>query len=153
METAEGHQNIKTQHQESGTTMLNTSNVVVTSTEVDFELKASRQPSPAGKSDNKKDASETETLARHDDDGRLPSLSQPAIDPAFEPFVPTPWWAPGHRVRGLDPNKLFVNENSVRARAGLLMSFAFIVIILLTNLENPSAVVPYLAIPILLDVS
>lgn len=70
-----------------------------------------------------------------------------------EPFFTTPWYSPGHRVRGMDQNKLFINENAVRARAGLLMGFAFIVITLLASLETPSEVVPFMAIPILLDVS
>jgi hypothetical protein len=76
-----------------------------------------------------------------------------AIDPNREPFFTTPWWAPGHRIRGMDQTKLFVNENAVRARAGLLMAFAFVVITLLNSLDDPSKVVPYMAIPALLDVS
>ena len=70
-----------------------------------------------------------------------------------EPFLTSPWWAPGHKVKGMDPGTFYINENAVRARAGLLMAFAFVVITLLVHLERPSDVVPYMGIPILLDVS
>lgn len=76
-----------------------------------------------------------------------------AINGDREPFFTTPWYYPGHKIRGMDQSKLFVNENAVRARAGLLMGFAFVVITLLAALEAPSKVVPYMAIPVLLDVS
>eukprot|EP00191_Tetraselmis_sp_GSL018_P018181 CAMPEP_0177591778 /NCGR_PEP_ID=MMETSP0419_2-20121207/8188_1 /TAXON_ID=582737 /ORGANISM="Tetraselmis sp., Strain GSL018" /LENGTH=314 /DNA_ID=CAMNT_0019082561 /DNA_START=181 /DNA_END=1125 /DNA_ORIENTATION=- len=65
--------------------------------------------------------------------GKSPSVEPSLVqDSSVAHFLTKPWYALGSQLEGRTPGNMYMNENAVRARAGLLHLTAWLVIILLT---------------------
>eukprot|EP00121_Abeoforma_whisleri_P011545 Awhi_evm1s10650 len=66
-------------------------------------------------------------------------------------FFTKPFWSLGSQIQGRTPGQRYMNENAVRARAGLLNLTAWTVLMLLTNVEKPQFILYSIAPVVLWD--
>eukprot|EP00122_Pirum_gemmata_P000415 Pgem_evm1s366 len=66
-------------------------------------------------------------------------------------FFTKPFYALGSEIKGRAPGEIYMNENAVRARAGLLNLTAWAVLMILTNIERPTFILYSIAPVVLWD--
>lgn len=76
-----------------------------------------------------------------------------AIDPSKAPFLTTPWYSYGSEINGMSPGLKYMNENAVRARAGLLNATGWMSAFLILYLPPVYGVRPFLVIKYLASIA